>query len=50
MREPEQESEEPSTVSRLTPDLEVEGGAGKTEIAAPELTRNLLELSRGTSR
>ena len=45
MREPEQESEELPAVSRLTPDLEVDGRAGKTKIEAPESTRNLLELS-----
>ena len=45
MREPEQESEELSAVSRLTPDLEVDGKARKTKIKAPESTRNLLELS-----
>lgn len=45
MREPEQEREEPSAVSKLTPDLELEGGAGKTETEAPESIKNLLELN-----
>ena len=30
----------------LTPDLEIEGGAEKTEIEAPVWTRNLLELRK----
>ena len=40
----EHESNELSTVTRLTPDFEVEIGAGKIEIKAPESTRNLMEL------
>ena len=42
MLELEHEREELSAVSRLTPDLEVEGCAGKTKTEAPELIRNLL--------
>jgi len=45
MSEPEHEREEPSEVSRLTSDFEVEGGAGKTKTEAPESIRNHLALS-----
>jgi len=43
-RVPEQGRAEPSAVRRFTPDLEDEGGAGKTDTDAPESIRNLLEL------
>ena len=46
IREPEQESKEPSAVSNLTPDeVEEERGAGNTDTDAPESIRNLHELS-----
>ena len=45
MSDLEHEREEPSTVSRLKPDLEVVGGDGKIKTEAPESIRNHLELS-----
>ena len=37
---PEQEREEPSAVTNLTLEPEVEGGEGNTNTKAPESTRN----------
>jgi len=45
MSEPEHKREELSAVSRLTPNLEVEGCDGKIKTEAPESIRNHLELS-----
>ena len=43
---PEQEREEPSAVTNLTPEPEVEGGEGNTDTKAPESTRNFREERR----
>ena len=37
--EPEHETEEPSAVKSLTPEVEEEAGAGNTETEASELTK-----------
>ena len=37
--EPEQESVDPSSVRSFTPEVEVEDGAGNTEMEAPESTK-----------
>ena len=44
--EPEQVREDPSAVTNLTPELEVEQGEGKTDTESLESTRNLLEERR----
>ena len=44
--EPEQDKEEPSAVRSLTKEVDVEAGAGKTEMEATELTRERWKGSR----
>ena len=43
--EPEHDSIHLSAVRSFTPEVDVEGGAGNTEIKAPESTRKRLEES-----